>query len=128
MLAAHKHNASALFGYTQRYHAQTRGYLAQSSQTKGPEPWTSGPGSRASRLGYWGLYCWCFRNIGACFCWDTHLYSRTNFKLNRAAALAEWRQLLTRIDLGYASDLMRFFIKLTAPMSVLKEWLEKTKQ
>jgi hypothetical protein len=22
-----------------------------------------------------------------------HLYSRTNFKLNRAAALAEWRQL-----------------------------------
>ena len=23
-----------------------------------------------------------------------HLYSRTNFKLNRAAALAEWRQLL----------------------------------
>jgi putative transposase len=24
-----------------------------------------------------------------------HLYSRTNFKLNRAAALAEWRQLLS---------------------------------
>ena len=25
----------------------------------------------------------------------SHLYSRTNFKLNRAAALAEWRQLLS---------------------------------
>jgi len=24
-----------------------------------------------------------------------HLYSRTNFKLNRTAALAEWRQLLS---------------------------------
>jgi hypothetical protein len=26
---------------------------------------------------------------------DRHLYSRTNFKLNRAAALAEWCQLLS---------------------------------
>jgi hypothetical protein len=26
---------------------------------------------------------------------DGHLYSHTNFKLNRAAALAEWRQLLS---------------------------------
>jgi len=26
---------------------------------------------------------------------DGHLYSRTNFKLNRATALAEWRQLLS---------------------------------
>jgi putative transposase len=25
---------------------------------------------------------------------ERHLYSRTNFKLNRAVALAEWRQLL----------------------------------
>ena len=25
---------------------------------------------------------------------ERHLYSRINFKLNRAAALAEWRQLL----------------------------------
>ena len=24
---------------------------------------------------------------------ERHLYSRSNFKLNRAAALAEWRQL-----------------------------------
>ena len=29
---------------------------------------------------------------GAC---KRHLYSRTNFKLNRTAALAEWRQLLS---------------------------------
>ena len=26
---------------------------------------------------------------------ERHLYSRTNFKLNRTAALAEWRQLLS---------------------------------
>jgi hypothetical protein len=26
---------------------------------------------------------------------ECHLYSRTNFKLNRAAALAEWRRLLS---------------------------------
>jgi hypothetical protein len=26
---------------------------------------------------------------------DVHLYSRINFKLNRTAALAEWRQLLS---------------------------------
>ena len=26
---------------------------------------------------------------------NAYLYSRTNFKLNRAAALAEWRQLLS---------------------------------
>jgi hypothetical protein len=26
---------------------------------------------------------------------ECHLYSRTNFKLDRAAALAEWRQLLS---------------------------------
>ena len=26
---------------------------------------------------------------------ERHLYSRTNFKLNRATALAEWRQLLS---------------------------------
>ena len=32
---------------------------------------------------------------------ERHLYSRTNFKLNRTAALAEWRQLLA----GEASDL-----------------------
>jgi len=26
---------------------------------------------------------------------ERHLYSRANFKLNRAAAIAEWRQLLS---------------------------------
>jgi hypothetical protein len=26
---------------------------------------------------------------------DVHLYTRTNFKLNLAAALTEWRQLLS---------------------------------
>jgi len=29
------------------------------------------------------------------FCLGAHVYSGTNFKLNRAAAIAEWRQLLS---------------------------------
>jgi len=38
--------------------------------------------------------------LGLPNCWGefylaVHLGSRTNFKLNRAAALAEWRQLLS---------------------------------
>ena len=33
------------------------------------------------RMAVWGLQ-------------ERHLYSRTNFKLNRTTALAEWRQLL----------------------------------
>ena len=38
-----------------------------------------------------------FASVHACvhnhFNQDRHLYSRENFKLNRSAALAEWRQL-----------------------------------
>jgi hypothetical protein len=34
-------------------------------------------------------------SFGGNFVWQLHLYSRDNFKLNRAAALAEWRQLLS---------------------------------
>jgi len=30
---------------------------------------------------------------------ERHLYRRQNFKLNRAAAHAEWRQLSARLDL-----------------------------
>ena len=33
--------------------------------------------------------------IGLEFCLAVHLYPRLNLKLNRAAALAEWRQLLS---------------------------------
>ena len=57
---------------------------------------------------------------------ERHLCSRANFKLNRAAALAERRQLLTRIDLGCASNLMRVLICLTAPTAeVFQKWLTK---
>ena len=50
---------------------------------------------------------------------ERHLCSRANFKLNRAAALAERRQLLTRIDLGCASNLMRVLISVTASLKDL---------
>ena len=46
--------------------------------------WSAKGATRAGcgvRMSVWGLQ-------------ERHLYSRTNFKLNRAAALAEWRQLL----------------------------------
>ena len=34
-------------------------------------------------------------SFGGNFVWLRNLYSRTNFKLNRTTALAEWRQLLS---------------------------------
>ena len=34
-------------------------------------------------------------SFGGNFVGRLHFYSRINFKLNRAAALAEWRQLLS---------------------------------
>ena len=37
---------------------------------------------------------WVWGNVG-CEAVATHLYARLNFKLNRATALAEWRQLLS---------------------------------
>ena len=37
---------------------------------------------------------WVWGNVG-CEAVATHLYARLNFKLNRAAALTEWRQLLS---------------------------------
>ena len=58
MLATQKHNASALFWYTQRYHASTKGYLAQSRQTKGPGPWTPIEGPCASDTGPLVLGSW----------------------------------------------------------------------
>ena len=37
---------------------------------------------------------WVWGSVGCDGLQERHLYSRTNFKLNRAAALAKWRQLL----------------------------------
>jgi hypothetical protein len=46
---------------------------------------------RTSHLGLLVLEWWI--HSGVILLGKRHLYSRTNFKLNRAAALAEWRQL-----------------------------------
>ena len=48
-----------------------------------------------------------------------HLYSRTYRKLNRTAALTEWRQFIERIVSGCACNLMRVLIKLPAPTEPL---------
>ena len=69
MLATRKHNASALFWYAQRYHAPTRGYLAQSTKTKGPEPGTRDPGSRAPRLGPRAFSVGVVNSAGISFVW-----------------------------------------------------------
>ena len=53
MLAKYKYKTSALFLYTQRYHAPTRVYLDQSRQTIVPGPWSWDARSRAVHLGCW---------------------------------------------------------------------------
>ena len=55
---------------------------------------TGDPGSRAVRLGPWGFSVGGLKSFGGSLVL-AHLYSRSNFKLNRAAAFAEWRQLLS---------------------------------
>ena len=50
---------------------------------------------------------------------DCHFYSRLNFKLNRAAALAEVASIIERIDLGCTSNLMRVLIGLTEDVYLL---------
>ena len=53
------------------------------------------PNHRALRLGPRAFSGSVVDSLGGNFVWARHLYSRTNFKLTRAAALAEWRQLLS---------------------------------
>ena len=56
--------------------------------------WTTAPYPRAPRLGPRAFSISVVNSLdGGFVC--RHLYSRANFKLNRAAALAEWRQLLS---------------------------------
>jgi hypothetical protein len=52
------------------------------------------PQTRAPPLGHRPFSISVVNSFEGNFVWR-HLYSRTNFKLNRAAALAEWRQLLS---------------------------------
>ena len=67
------------------------GYLAQSRQTKGPGPWTLDHGHCAADTGPLVLESWIH---WARVLFGVHFYSRLNFKLNRAAGLAEWRSLV----------------------------------
>ncbi len=53
---------------------------------------TEAPYPRAPRLGPRAFSVGVVNSLGVIL-FGCHLYSRTNFKLNRAAALAEWRQL-----------------------------------
>tara|TARA_B110000977_G_scaffold47341_1_gene64357 strand:+ start:1304 stop:1516 length:213 start_codon:yes stop_codon:yes gene_type:complete len=58
---------------------------------KSPHPLLATSGSLKAQLGLsvvWG----CVERVGL---QERHFYLRTNFKLNRAAALVEWRQLLS---------------------------------
>jgi hypothetical protein len=57
-----------------------------------PQDWA--PYDRAPRLGPRGLNISVVNSLGWSFV-RRHLYSRANFTLNRAAAFAEWRQLLS---------------------------------
>ena len=61
------------------------------------EPQVQGPGAlcpRALRLGPRPFSISVVNSFEGNFVWR-HLYSRINFKQTRAAALAEWRQLLS---------------------------------
>ena len=49
------------------------------------------------------------------------LDSAINFKLNRAAALAEWLSIIERIDFDCPINLILAIISLTAPFTVLGE-------
>ena len=62
-------------------------------RTQGHAPW--GPEPSATRLAPRALSTGVVVSLGEGFVWDGYLYSRTNFKLNRAAVLAKWHQLLS---------------------------------
>jgi len=54
---------------------------------------------------------------------ERHLYSRTNFILNCAAALAEWRQLLSAwILAALVIGRLFSFLSLTVPRSALDDF------
>ena len=74
---------------------QEQGLLDPIATVETQRPWTEPPGSRAPRLGPRTFSVGGVDSLGWSFVWYRHLYPRTNFKFNRAAAFAEWRQLLS---------------------------------
>jgi hypothetical protein len=62
------------------------------------EPYDLGTGTpnfRVPRLGPRAFSVSGVNSSRGSFVWQLHLYSRLNFKRNRATALTEWRQLLS---------------------------------
>ena len=68
-------------------------YLIHAIEPQAHEPGPPIPGPRVSDPG--PLVLALLINWLCGFVWKRHLYSRTHFKLNRTAALAERRQLLS---------------------------------
>jgi len=73
---------------------QLQGLLCLIAKVEPYDLGTGTPNFRALRLGPWALSISVVNSFGGGFVWLRHLYSPINFKLNRAAALAEWRHLL----------------------------------
>ena len=65
-------------------------YLIHSVEPE--SPWTGPFYFRAPRLGPRAFSVSVVDSLKGSFVWGRHLYSRANFKLNLAAAIAEWRQ------------------------------------
>jgi hypothetical protein len=62
---------------------------------KDVRPRTQGPEPSATRLAPRAFCTGLVRSLGEGFVWGGYLYSRSNFKLNCAAVIVEWRQLLS---------------------------------
>ena len=76
MLATHKHNASALFWYTQRYHGPRTeehglpaGVTVAVRYGRDCGAWTGDPGPRAPRLGPRGFSISLVNSFGGNFVW-----------------------------------------------------------
>ena len=76
-------------------HGKRRGVTVPDPYSRAAGPWTGGPYPRAPRLGPRAFSISLVNSFGGNFVGRLHFYSRTNFKINPGAAIAEWRQLLS---------------------------------
>ena len=74
---------------------QLQGLLCLIAKVEPYDLGTGTPNFRASRLGPRAFSISVVNSLEDGFVGGNHVYSCTNFKLTRAAALAEWRQLLS---------------------------------
>ena len=84
MLATHKHNASALFWYTQRYHdprteehGSPAGVTVPNPYSLTAGPWTGAPYPRAPRLGPRAFSVSVVNSLGGGFVWVAQLRKQT---------------------------------------------------